>query len=102
MDEELSEYATIRFTNRWSSIGLVHRPSGAPSKLRPVVGFIYLGFRFLCLFFADFRPNLAKYALRAHSARFCLSGSGRTPPGSTSRSNLAMNAERAGPVFVPP
>ena len=60
MDEELSEYATIRFTNRWSSIGLVHRPPGAASKLRPVVEFIYLGFRFLGLFFADFSPNLAK------------------------------------------
>ena len=60
MDEELIEYATIRFTNRWTSKGLVHRPSGAAVKLRPVVEFIYLGFRFLCLFFADFSPNLAK------------------------------------------
>ena len=54
MDEELSEYATIRFTNWWSSIGLVHRPPGAACKLRPVVEFIYLGFRFLCLAYRGF------------------------------------------------
>jgi len=75
------------------------RPVGGPGMSKAG---IYLRLFFVARFCAAFRLILAKYAFRAASARRWRSFSGNTPSGSTSASNLAKKALRAGPVFVPP